>query len=319
MITDKTLKRTEELERNIHILKSGFAFKDYYSRRAGSVLYAVSDRVPDKEDIDQSLMIIKNNSGLFSAFRMGMNFLMEQSISLYDGNREELFEKTRVVYETMKSLDFTGGEYLASSALIIAKYVEDDDIKRVISNMKKLTDTVRKEQPMMLVSMRYILLTLIAMFCVSPDETSQWYGLVKDGVKKNFGIMTPKIETGLALLLSDDAPEALSKTIEIKRALESSGFKLSGRNSLNVCALLGVTDIDPQKVSADLSEIYDSVDSRDGFSGIFVQRMEKNFYSACLLVKQLYEGKDKDGRFMAITEGFLINEVIMLLQQSRSS
>ena len=127
---------------NYQIIKNNFGLNNTLTKQMAAFLYAQADKTIDYEAISQCLMLIKQNTGLFSFFRGHMTLCIATLLSL-SSNPQDLLSKTLKVYDLLKSKKFRASLYLVITAYQIVSQSKPSEYETVVTRTRAFYDGIK--------------------------------------------------------------------------------------------------------------------------------------------------------------------------------
>ena len=115
---------------NMQAIKKNFIWQNAMAKRMSALLYALKDTEINSEAIHEAHELIKNNTGIFSAFRGNMALCIAAFLSL-NNNREGLLSNTLFVYEMLKKAKLRSSDFLVIAAYLIAANARPEQYREI--------------------------------------------------------------------------------------------------------------------------------------------------------------------------------------------
>ena len=120
---------------NSQIIKKEFTFHNTLTRRLAALLYAQAGKTIDCDAIRRCHTLIKQSTGVFSAFRGDMALCVAALLSL-SPNPGELFGETLKVYDLLKGVKLRASDFLAVAAYQIASQADPSEYETVAARTR---------------------------------------------------------------------------------------------------------------------------------------------------------------------------------------
>lgn len=287
-MTNQLQQKTDLFIRNVQIMKDNFKWDYGLVHRMIAFLYTGDNKEVDIDGIKNAKKLIKENTGIFSAFKDSNTILIAATMVAMHGSPHDFFEKTMNIYNRMKEAGFHASNYLTISSLLIAKKVEEANYDFAIQNTKNYYDSMKKEHRFLTSSDDYIFATMLGMSELSIDSTireiEDCYRLLKEDFYSGNSVQS------LCHVLAfgeEGASIKCSRVLKIYETLKEKKCKLGKDGELTSLGVLALVTDNVDKITDDIVQVSDYIHSKKGFGSFLVSGSERSRYAAAL-VSSLY-------------------------------
>jgi hypothetical protein len=118
-----------------------------YERYFMAMYFAQKSMAPDVDRIKQINRYIKENTGVFSAFRAEAMYFISALLSA-ESDYCSLFQKMQDVYARLRDARFHSSSYLTIASYVIAMNCNEEDTDRAVCDMRQFFDELKAAHPL---------------------------------------------------------------------------------------------------------------------------------------------------------------------------
>lgn len=278
---------------NTEAVKKGFIWQNVLLKRFSALLYAAENRTVDTEAIRESFDIIKENTGIFSAFRGNSKMCVATMLSLA-GDRRARLSYTLNVYDKMKQAGFRYSDYLAIAACQIAATAQPSEYQQVVDRAKDFYDGIKKQH----------------FFITGPDDYIYAAMLGLSGINASLGVARieelyaalkkASIHSGSGLqalsqvfVMGGKSDEAVSRVLELLDVFRENRIRLDRIYTLPSLGVLALLPASPGEIAAEVLDAYKFLREQKGFGAWSVTKQELLLLTTGLVAFGYLEGEKK--------------------------
>ena len=297
---------------NAQDIKKDFVWQNALTRRLAALLYAQAGKTMDGQAVQQCFTLIKQNTGVFSAFRGDLALGVSALLSLAP-RPQEVFDETLKVYALLKEAKFRGSGFLAVAAYQLAAQTDAASYGHVIGRMRAFYDGMKAQHFFLTGEDDYIFAAMLALAGVDVQagvaDMERLYGRLKGEFWSSNSVQT--LAQVLVLGGSDGAAEG--RVLALRDALRAEKIRLDKTYTLPVLGVLALLPTDIGTVVQDLHEAQATLRAQKGFGVLSVTTQELLLLTASLVAGAYAQGA-KDGMLTAVLSTSITN--IILAQQA---
>ncbi len=289
------------------IIKSAFKWDSEQFYPVCANLFLTRDKEPDPNALRACRDLIKEQTGIFSAFRGNAGLPMICLISLAEDPAAEL-EKTLRAHQALRRR-FAASDYLALAAWSL-KDMDVSALDSAVDHSRELYDRMRKEHPFLTGSEDTVFTVLMALSGRDDDaliaDMEESYTILKARFKDSDSVQS--ISHILALDLRSPA-EKTARFTALYDAVIQYGMKYGRGRELALLAAPALTDTDPAVLAREMLTAYDRLEGVKGWTGLFGYDRRQRAAHAAMLVADLHPVK-ADVSSSLIPQQMALNAVI---------
>lgn len=272
-MNEKYQSRLELFIMNIDKIKKSFMWQNILLKRLAALLYAAQDKVVDCDAIDDSCRIIKENTGLFSAFRGNSSFCIAAMLSL-SSDKNLQFSNTLAAYDIMKKTGFRASDCLVIAAYQIAANSEVYKFNQVAERAKTFYDGMKKEHYFITGQDDYIFAAMLGLSDINieigTERMKQLYNILKPEFLSGNGVQA----LTQVLVLGEQTTEAADRVLALRDAFRKEGLRLDRTNTLSSLGVLSLLPADIETVINDVAQVYGFLRTQRGFGSLSISKEE---------------------------------------------
>lgn len=184
--------------------------------------------------VEESIEVIKNNTGIFSNFRGHSLFYLSNLLSNKE-NKEKSFNSILNTYNKLKENKFFNDTYLPFTAIIIDQNKNKVDIDTAIYRTKYVYDFMKNNHPFLTSSDDYCRAALIAINSKNLDSDLEYMENCYKVLNSKGFYKSNNLQSLSHVMVFDKNKneESLNKVLRIKKLLETNNCKIDGYGSTN--------------------------------------------------------------------------------------
>ncbi|WP_313130343.1 DUF4003 family protein [Anaerocolumna sp.] len=323
MLSNNLQYKCDLFEENYGILKKNFKWEYSMMLRLGAAICVNSGIKADVEAIKKAKGIIKNNTGVFSSFKDISFFILSTLFSL-EKNQEEMFLKTKNIYEEMKKVGFRGSPYLTLAAFSVAKQRPEQDGAAVIGRAKEFYDAMKREHKFLTSADDYGYAAMLAATDLDITYAINEMEICYELLKKNFGVGNELQSLTHVLAMGEEpAQEKCNRVIEVFESLNSKDCKASKYHNLANLGILVLVSEDVEKLTDEIAEVNKYLLGKKGFGRWSLSKQDRTLFSSVLVVEEYLKETKKDSLTMTLANGItnlvIAQQTAMLIAVSSTS
>ena len=282
--------KTKLFIKNYEALKEVKSFK--YSgmlQYSCALAFTNKNTVVNKLLLEDSLEIIKNNTGVFSNFRGNCQFYIA-SLLCFESNREIAFKSILEIYEKLKKEKFTNDTYLPFVAAIIYQNKEKMDTDTIISKMKYVYDFMKSKHPFLTSSNDYSKAALIAINSKDLDKDLDYIEKCYEYFNKNGFSKSDNLQSLSHIMCfnsKEDVKVSCDKVLKLKDTFKSKDLKMYWYGDPLIGAI-SLLNIEEDKIANEVSQVSEYLKDKKGFGNFVLGKDNRNMIS-CNIVASSYE------------------------------
>ena len=307
-MNNTTQTRLTLLAENAQAIKREFSWQNTFTKRLAALLYAQEDRPVDCEAIRQCHALIKQNTGVFSAFRGDMALCVAALLSL-SPNPEEVFGETLKVYGLLKDAKLRASDFLVVAAYQIAAQADPSRHGDVVARTRAFYDDMKARHFFYTGQDDYIFAAMLGLADLDAkaggERIEQLFGRLKNEFWDKNSVQT--LAQVLVLGGSDDS--TVERVLALRDALRSEKIKLDKSYTLSSLGVLALLPVEVDALVRDMGEAQAGLRAQKGFSPWSVTTQEMLLYAAALVAGDYAQGA-KDSVLTATLSTSITNIII---------
>lgn len=293
---------------NAQTIKKEFTWQNALTRRLAALLYAQENKPIDCAAIRQCHTLIKNSTGVFSAFRGNMSLCVAAMLSLSD-DPERLLDNTVKVYGLLKGAKLYASDYLAVAACQIAAGADPCNYLAVVERTRAFYDGMKAYHRFYTGQDDYIFAAMLGLSDLEPvtgaDHVEQLYARLKDEFWDKNSVQA----LAQVLVLGGISDETTNRVFTLRDALKAQKLRLDRGYSLPVLGILALLPVDVDIIVRDLDEARLYLRAQKGLGSLSVEKQELNLLSAAMIAWE-YADSVKSGVLTATISTSITNIII---------
>lgn len=271
--------------KNYHSLRKAFKWTDEIAKRMSAYLFAIEGKEVDIEAIKAKRQLIKSRVGAFSAFRGTSEFSLASLLAIHK-ERDDLFDRTKMIYDRLKRERMRNSDYLVLSAYTIALLSNDINADQAVLRTREYYQKLKNHHSVLAGTDDYVTATLVGVSSKDIDQTildtERLYEMLKSFVRGSSGALS------LAqLLVIQDVPHTqIDRFEKINALFREQGYKVHRQPGLYIPALLMGNAGDERSLVQSVIDVHNAIRSQPGFGVMRVSQNELLLYAASIVSTQ---------------------------------
>ncbi len=279
---------------NHEILRKEFRWEHALARQFGALLLMKSNNTPNAESIKSMRTRIRKETSVFSGFR-GVAELMMAILLYSEPDSNQLFERTRSIYNQLRKSSFHGSTYLPLAAFVLAKNTPDTSIADVIIRMQDIFKGMKSRHFWLTGDDDYIYAALLAItdlaVDIALDRMEEYYqDLSQAGFYKGNGLqsLTHVLTLGEECFLNlRDRTERLNRYL-IERKYRLSNYQLP------VLGVMVLVSDRPEDLADQAIDLEKRLKGNPGFGSFSIDRKTRFVLATSLIIGDWVENSAID-------------------------
>ena len=280
-MNDTTQQGSALFAANAQSVNNDFSGHAPLARRLAALLYAQEGKPIDCEAVRQCHTLIKQNTGVFSAFRGYMTLCMATLLSL-SPNSQDMLNETLKVYALLRDEKFFPSDLLVVAAYQIASRSNAFEYAKVVTHIRAFYDCMKEQRFFHFGRDDYVfaaMLGLTGLDAVSEaSRIEELYVRLKGEFLDKDSVRT--LVQVLVLGTQDD--NTVYRVLSLKDALRAQKVKLDKGYTLPLLGILALLPIDIDTIVRDIDETQAALRAEKGFGVLSVPKQELLLYVASL-------------------------------------
>lgn len=266
--------------------------------------------VPSK--VEESIEVIKNNTGIFSNFRGHSLFYLSNLLSNKE-NKEESFKSILNTYNKLKENKFFNDTYLPFTAIIIDENKNKVDIDTAIYRTEYVYDFMKNNHPFLTSSDDYCRAALIAINSNNLDSDLEYMeNCYKELNSKGF-YKSNNLQSLSHVLVFDKNKneESLNKVLRIKKLLETNNCKIDG-SGYPLIGAISLLECEEETLVKQIKNVSDKLKDVKGFGNWSLGKNNRNIISAAIVASAYADCFKEEGNLDTITNNIFLEIIIAI-------
>ena len=293
---------------NVRGTKGEFIWQDPLSKRLTALLYAQAGRSIDCEAIRQCHDLIKQNTGVFSAFRGDMALCVAALHSLSPGP-QELLGKTLEVYDRLKGAKFRASDFLAIAACQIAIQADESQFTNIATRARAFYDGVKARHFFHTGQDDYIFAAMLGLSDLDVDSGTEQIERYYTRLKDEFWDKNSVQALAQVLVLCASCDDVENRVLSLRDALRIQKIKLDKSYTLSSLGVLALLPVEIETIVRDISDAQITLREQRGFGSFSVSTQELLLYVSSLVASAHAQGT-RDGLLAAALSTGIMNIII---------
>ncbi len=279
---DAALSNTVNLfTENSAAVKSRLKWQHSMLQRIAALLYSSEGRAVDCDAIEACMRLIKQQTGVFSAFRGYAKLNIAALLSLAD-TPEQVFADTLSVYALLKAARFAAGDYLAFAAYQIARQVPPERHAETVDRTRAFYDSMKAEHRLLTGQDDYIFSAMLGISTLDVYMSTARMERIYEELKPVFSSRNEVQSLAQVLTLCADET-ALYRVIQLHDELKSRRLNYNRAYALSTLGVLALVSEDAPRIAQAVAETYAFLRTQKGFGSFSVTKLERMLLSASLV------------------------------------
>ena len=297
---------------NTQRMKKEFWWQDGMPVRLTALLFAQNGKTVDCDAIRQCRTMIKQSTGVFSAFRGNMALCVAALLALSPNPQERLDEMLKA-YEWLKDEKFHGSDYLVFSAYQMAAQGNSLDYEKIANRARAFYDGMKARHFFVTGQDDYIFVTMLGMADldaqVEVERIESYYSRLKGEFENANSIQA--LAQVLTLGSADDS--SIQRVVALRAALRAQKIKLDKRFTLPFLGVLALLPAEIDSIVRGICEAQAALRTKKGFGKLSVTAQELLLYAASFVAAE-YVPEESGDVLLATLSTSLTN--ILIAQQT---
>ena len=303
MLSNNLQHKCDLFEENYRILKKNFKWEYSMMLRLAGVIYANAGTKADVDAIKWAKGVIKNNTGVFSSFKDISFFILSTLFSL-EQNQEEMFLRTKNIYEEMKKAGFRASPYLTLAAFFVAKQRTEQEVGAVINRAKEFYDAMKRKHRFLTASDDYGYAVMLAVTDLDIANTINEMEICYELLKKNFGVGNELQSLTHVLALGEEpAQNKCDRVLQLFESLNLKDCKITKYHNLANLGMLALICEDVEKLTDEIAEVNQYLLGKKGFGRWALSKQDRTLFSSVLVVEEYLKECKQDSLTMTLANG----------------
>ena len=293
---------------NTQLIKKEFAWHSALTVRLAAFLYAQEGKRVDCNAIRQSLELIKQNTGVFSAFRGNLAVGMAALLSL-SPDPQLIFGETLKVYDLLKSLKLRASDYLVVAAYQIAAQANPSDYTSIITRTRAFYDGMKSQHFFYTGQDDYIFTAMLGLSELDPEAGSERIERLYSRLKVNFTNKNSVQALAQVLVLGGSDYNVADRVLALRDAFRAQKIRLDKTYTLPTLGILALLPAEPDAIVRDIDNAVLCLREQKGFGSVSVSRQEALLFTASLIAGEYTLGNN-DGIVRAAVSTSITNIIL---------
>ncbi len=262
--------------------------------------------------VEESIDIIKKNTGMFSNFRGYSLFYLSNLLSTKP-DIENSFKSILSIYEKLKSIGFFNDTYLPFVATIIYENQDKMDAGKSIERTKYVYDFMKKHHRWLTSSDDYCRAALIAIHSKDLDYDLEYIEksyneLSLKGFYKSNNLQSL---SHIMALDTNKSEDSLNKVVRIRQLLEQNNCKIDGYGYPLIGAL-SLLECDEDKLVHQIKSVSDELREVHGLGNWGIGKNNRNMISAAIVASSYADCLNQESNVDAISSNIFVEIIIAI-------
>lgn len=281
-MNERNKSRLELFVTNTQEIKKNFILQNTLLKRLAALLYTAEDKVIDCDAIRESYELIKQNTGLFSAFRGNSAMSIATLLSL-SSDKDVRLSDTLTVYDMMKEARFRASDYLVVAAYQIATNIESSKYSQTVERAKAFYHGMKGEHRFLTGQDDYIFAAMLGLSDVDIKIGVARMEELYDDLKPEFLSGNGVQALTQVLVLGNETAELGTRVLSLRDAFYQRSIRLDKEYTLSTLGVLSLLPADINTIVHDVTEAYEFLRTQKGFGKWGVSKQELLLLSAALV------------------------------------
>ena len=278
---------------NTQSIKKGFRWHDSTTRRLAALLYALDSKAIDSEEIRRCHIMIKKNTGVFSAFRGDMSLCIAALLSLSE-HPKRLLENMIDVYGKLTDVKFRKSEYLAFAAYLIASGTDNVGYPIAIERTRAFYDELKSFKWFFAGRDDYIFMAMLGLSDIDITTFKVRIDSLYKMLKREFRDKSSILALTQVLIFCNATDEAAQRMLSLRDALKTQRLRYDKPFTLPALGVLALLPVDVDTTVQLLAQARDFLKDQAGLSRRSASTQELLLYTAAITASE-FSGRENDG------------------------
>ena len=275
------LNRCQLFILNRDVIKGEFSWESAYIYPLCASLFTAQNKQANAASLRHCLNLLKQQTGLFSAFRGTAKMATVTSLS-FAKNPEEKLTRLLYIYSELKGY-FFGSEYLSVAASSIVDMADPADYQSIVHRTRVIYERMKAAHPFLTSREDSAFAALLALSKLDDVRIEQ-------EMERCYTLLKPYFFSGNAVqslshILSLDSRPAENKcrrAVEIFEFLKARGYKYGTSYELFTLGVLALLDVPVETLAGEMIEVDGFLKTQKGFGTLGVGARQRLMYAALL-------------------------------------
>lgn len=266
--------------------------------------------IPKK--VEESIDIIKKNTGIFSNFRGHSLFYLSNLLS-NKVDIDESFKSILNIYDKLKENKFFNDTYLPFLAIIINENKDKLDVDISIERTRYVYDFMKKNHPFLTSSDDYCRAALIAINSKDLDNDLEYIENCYNIFNSKGFYKSNNLQSLSHIMVFDKnkSEESLNKVLRIKRLLEKNDCKIDGYGYPLIGAI-SLLEYDEEQLVRQIKNVSDKLKDVKGFGNWSLGKNNRNIISAAIVASAYADYFSEENNIDTISNNIFLEIIIAI-------
>ena len=301
---------------NAQIIKNEFLLHNTLTKKLAALLYAQAGKAIDCEAIRQCYTLIKQNTGIFSAFRGDMVLGMAAMLSL-SPNPQAVFDETLKVYDLLKAVKLRPSDFLTFAAYQIASQADASEYENIIARTRSFYDGMKADHFFYTWQDDYIFAAMLGLSELTVESGTERIEQIFIRLKGEFWDKNSVQTLAQVLALGNSDDDAENRVLALRDALTARTIQLNRSYTLPSLGILALLPADIDTIIHDIEEAQTILRDQKGFGSLSISTQKLLMFAAAFVADK-YTQNVKDG-IVTATISTSITNIIMAQQAAMAA
>lgn len=301
--------RVELFAANTRIINKEFPWQNAMSLRLASLLYAKEGKTVNCEAIRQCHALVKQNTGVFSAFRGNMAFSLAALLSLYPKPRDVLKE-TLKVYDLLKGVKFHASDFLVGAAYQIASQSNPSDYVGVITRARSYYDGMKARHFYNTGQDDYIYAAMLGLADIDASSSIERIERLYSRLKDEFWDKNSVQALAQVLVIGGLDESVIDRVFALRDAFRAQKIRLDKTYTLPMLGILALVPVEIDTIVRDIDDAQGALRAQKGFGSLSVTTQELLLYISSVIAGVYAENAKEGGVLTAALSTSITNMII---------
>ncbi|MCH4169245.1 MAG: DUF4003 domain-containing protein [Streptococcaceae bacterium] len=296
---------------NTQVVNQEFTWQDGLSKKMTALLYALKGLKVNTTSVINCRAIMKENTGLFSAFRGNSGLPLASLLSLQN-QPEQTFKQVQSAYEILKEAKFYTSEYLTIAAYLMATQAQEKDFEKLAKRSREFYNQMKNKHMFITGSDDVIYSVMLGLTTIDVKTGSDELENIFQALKGQFPANSVQAISQILMIGGNDA-ELIKRIFDLNTSFIKQKLRMDRAYTAPSLALLALIGISTQTIVSDIANAYEYLREQKGF-GLFSIDKQTGLLFATAIVASIYAEELNDGVLVASIATTITN--ILIAQQA---
>lgn len=296
---------------NTQVVNQEFTWQDGLSKKMTALLYALKGLKVNTTSVINCRDIMKENTGLFSAFRGNLGLPLAGLLSLQN-QPEQTFKQVKSAYEILKEAKFYTSEYLTIAAYLMATQAPEKDFEKLAKRSREFYNQMKNKHMFITGSDDVIYSVMLGLTTIDVEVGSDELENVFQALKGQFPANSVQAVSQILMIGGNDA-ELLKRVFDLNNTFIKRKLRMDRAYTAPSLAVLALLGLSTQTVVDDIANAYEYLRIQKGF-GLFSIDKQTGLLLTTAIVASIYAEALNDGVLVASVATTITN--ILIAQQA---